>query len=676
MSSRGKTSWTARSLPLLVLLVLLPAGPAALSQQPTDPGSTAPARPSRDLLDSIREDLVNLRFERALAAIEALLGEPGMSEAERAEALVLRAQAHVAFGDLDAAEDDFREILRMRPGYQPEASLTPAKGMQRYRKVRAELVGQLRVTLEPADSRLSVDGRGVTPDVGGLVPVLSGEHVVRADRAGHDPVQQTVVVEAGQEQPLRLQLLPNARTVVLRTEPEGVEVFLDGISMGRTARPDEGVGAGQRAAEIVLENVPLGEHDFELKKECFRTERLRDSVTIDLLDRTPKVYKPVQMAPASSSLVLAGGPSSAQVFVGGEPVGRLPLEPLAVCPGERRVEVRVAGRRIWQETVSLEEAIERRVEIAPRPNAALVGAERWPAELADCGSRLSTTAGIVPPAGADLSSASGWAGVGLSEDTDLALAVVPAERRGAADRWYLFSPVLHQVTRLDAPPQPLPGTRWSRTLWGFLVVDSHVGGQGVVADVVADGPAAAAGLKAGDRIVTVGGREVAGAAEIRHTLAAASPERPLEIGWLTLAGESLSAELRGQSSPLLHVRSQELPDLMFRAAWAGVDALVSPGEAPAALSNLALIFGTLGQYEVAVDVWRRVRWDQRPGIGEGTRQYYLGRDLEALGREDEAVQAYRAAAASDATVLDDAGPRVAPAARDRLADLGVSLSAQ
>ena len=43
--------------------------------------------PARQLLDAIREDLVQLRFEKALAGIEALLAEPGMSESELAEAL-------------------------------------------------------------------------------------------------------------------------------------------------------------------------------------------------------------------------------------------------------------------------------------------------------------------------------------------------------------------------------------------------------------------------------------------------------------------------------------------------------------------------------------------------------------------------------------------------------------
>ena len=77
-------------------------------------------------------------------------------------------------------------------------------------------------------------------------------------------------------------------------------------------------------------------------------------------------------------------------------------------------------------------------------------------------------------------------------------------------------------------------------------------------------------------------------------------------------------------------------------------------------------------FELAVDIWRRVDWGARAGIGEGTKQYYLGRALEGEGREEDAVAAYRKAAASASTAFTDDGLRIALAARDRLADLGVS----
>jgi hypothetical protein len=92
--------------------------------------------------------------------------------------------------------------------------------------------------------------------------------------------------------------------------------------------------------------------------------------------------------------------------------------------------------------------------------------------------------------------------------------------------------------------------------------------------------------------------------------------------------------------------------------------------ADAGRANLALLYAENGLHGAAARAWRRVTWEERQGIGRGTAQYYLGRALERLGQEQEAVEAYRAAARSAGTAFNDEGPPVAPAARDRLADLG------
>ena len=92
---------------------------------------------SRAALDAIRDDLVGLEFEKALAAIESFLARPELDEVDRAEAVVLRVQAHVAFGDLSAAEQDYREILRMRPTYVPDARLITSCSPLLFAKVTA-----------------------------------------------------------------------------------------------------------------------------------------------------------------------------------------------------------------------------------------------------------------------------------------------------------------------------------------------------------------------------------------------------------------------------------------------------------------------------------------------------------------------------------------------------------
>jgi tetratricopeptide (TPR) repeat protein len=650
---------------LFVAVSMLPLG--AVLQDEAREGSAD----MRDLLDSVRDDLVEMRFDKALAAIEALLGQPGMTQAERGEALVLRAQAHAAFGDFDAVEEDYREILRIRPGYAPEGSLTPTKAMERYNKVKSQMIGRIQLTIDPADAQLFVDGESATPDPTGLLMLLAGTHTLRSERRGHDPLEVVVEVTADKETPVQLELIPNARTVVLRTEPDGVDVTLDGQLIGRTARAEETVGAGAPAAELVVEAVPLGEHVFELRKECFRAERLTDTLAVDLLDRSPKRYQTVRMVPSHSRVVLTGGPSGAEVLIDGSKVAGLPAESIESCPGSREIAVTLRGRVVWMETTDLREADEKTLAVEPRPNVVLVGTEEWSSSLAEFGSGFNIVGRLERPEQADLGAAESWTGLRMPPDVDLVFGVEPSTRQGAADHWYLYSPILREVIEIEAAPPVRERPVWSTVTWGFAVIDTTIGGAGRVVEVIPGGPAEDAGLATGDRVREVAGREVADSQQIRSTLAEVNPDRPIRIKWLTVDGEEREAEITGRVGPLLIPR-HERPDVaMVHAAWAELDSVLAPAQAPAAMANLGLLFAEFGHHELAEDIWRRVDWGNRTGVGEGTKQYYLGRAMEFAGRETEAIAAYKKAAASDSTAFTDDGPPIAPAALDRLADLGV-----
>jgi hypothetical protein len=644
----------------------------ALASAPLPAQEEAPAR---QLLDAIREDLVELRFEKALAGIEALLAEPGMTEAELAEALILRAQAHVAFGDLDGAEQDYREILRIRPGYVPDAGLTPEKAMVRYRKVRDELIGILRVDIRPRDARLAVDGREMTPGSDGLLPLLAGERRISAGGAGYDPSEQSILIEPGKESSIEIRLLPNARTVILRTEQEGVTIFVDGNPAGETALPDELTVAGQ-TAELRIENLPAGEHVYELRKECFREERFVDVLTIDLLESAPKSFRPIRMVPASATLSLEGGQEGAELFIDGAAIGRLPLEAVTVCPGTRRIEVRHGGRVVWQSSENIGESAAVRLNATPRPNAALVGAEDWPAALYSYAGQFSVEEGAELPPGVDLSSADGWAMLRLPEYSDLALGVVRATREGAQDSWYLYSPILRAVHRLDAAPKDAGRPAWRGSSWGLRLADSDIGGPAMVVDLLAGGPASAAGIAVGDRLIEIAGLPVASAAGALELLHDLQPGEAIGMRWRTAAGESKEGSVTALPSPLLRLDPRDPATAITRAAWAVVDGLCRSDDAPTAMANLALLFSAYGHHDLSADTWRRVHWGERAGVGEGTKQYYLATELELIGQEEQAVAAYRRAAASEATAFNDAGPRIGPAAEDRLADLGVAVNAR
>jgi len=650
----------------VVLLVSCAAGVALAQEQAVE--ERVPSE--RDLLDTIRGDLVELRFESALAAIEALLGKPGMAPEDVFEAWVLRVQAHVAFGDFDAAEEDYRRLLGMRPGYVPESSLTPRKAMDLFTKVRNTMVGRLVIELDPPDAVLMVGGERLIPDPEGLVALLAGDHLIRAEHSGHDPFEYRVVIEAGVEESVVIRLTPNARTVIISSDQADVAVWLDGQPVGVTAIPLDGPLGGD--AQLVLEDLPLGEHHFELSKACFRTERFDELLAVDLLDKTALVLGPFQMVVSKSTLMIGGSPSGIEISLDGQLIGTLPLDPYQTCPGSHHISAHFSGRTLWSTTTTIEAGSEVPIEVSARPNIVLIGVTDWPSGLISFGEMFNRLEWPQAPVDGELSTLAGWRQLKLPGDADLALAVVPASRQGARARWYLYSPILRVVHQLDRAPGTSGRPVWETPLRGLHSVDDLAGEVVLVAGTAAGSPAAALGLTPGDRIVSLNDAPVTSSAQLAALVIDAGAEDAKFI-WTGRDGTLMEAQLPSVSSPLLQASVDSLEQAILRAAWALVDAISSVDNAPAALSNLALLLSTAGQHDLAVDTWRRVQWAGRPGIGDGTTWYFMGRELESIGDEAAAIAAYRKAAASDATAGHDFGPTVRLAATDRLADLGVKL---
>ncbi|HKQ62961.1 MAG TPA: PEGA domain-containing protein, partial [Candidatus Polarisedimenticolaceae bacterium] len=429
--------------------IALAFGSVLLAQAP--PPGTAEQR-----LAAIREELGAARFEQALSAIDAALREPGLSETLRIDAVVLRSEAHAALGDLKATEQDYRAILRGRPGFTPEPSFTPRKALDLFTKLQAELVGTLRLALDPADAEVRVDGSRLAPSADGAWRLVLGEHRVQVAHVGFEPYEKTVLLERAREVALEVALVPNARTLIVRTDPDGVDVVLDGVRAGSTVR-----SPGSETAELAIEALPAGEHLIELSKPCYRDQRVREILSIDLLDRGPRLLDVARLQPAKALLTVSGGPAGASLEIDGSAAGRLPQDALEVCAGPRELVVRVAGRTVWRSVESVQQGGRQRVEVRPRPNAVLVGSEEWPPSLAALRAEFNTLAGRPLPGGVDLSAAAGWRAVPLPADADLVIAVVPAGHASRSDRVLLYSPALGAVAPVENPAELTGRPRWS-----------------------------------------------------------------------------------------------------------------------------------------------------------------------------------------------------------------------
>lgn len=641
-------------------------------------GEAAPTPPNEPaaMLAAAEAELAALRIDAALARVEALLSRQDLDDERRVEALVIRAKAHAADNKLAATEEDYRNILTLRPDWTPTQELAAPKLVQRFEKVRAATVGSVQVKVKPVDATVFVDDRPRTVAPDGTLRVLAGDRRFRIERRGFDPAEAMGKVEPGGTFDLAADLVPNSRPTRIVTDVPGVEVRLGDRLLGVTARSAEGDEplGGAEEAELVVEEMPLGPRTLLLSKPCFRPRTLPVSMSADLLDRTPVRVEAPPMEPSRGTVRFVGGSAAARLVIDGEDLGAVPAEATTLCAGPRRVEVRAGGRSVFAASIEVSEDAERIVPIVATPSLALVGTEDRPPALASVAASMTVRATLPLPRGADLRRPEGWDAVSLPADVDLAAAVVPAADPADPPTLLLMSPILRTVERLTVPLESGARPVWRVPWFGLRVADD--GAVVRVVEVVPGSPAAAAGIAAGDVLSAIDGRSVGRSRDARAALAAAGLDVPSPLTVVSPGAAPRVVPVVPAASPYLDPgRAQAGADAVL-AAFAAVDALASDKDASSASANLALALARAGRYERAAEVWSRVVWPERPGIGPGTAAYHRGVALSRLGqeRETEAREALVKARGSAATTRDDGGPAVAPAAADHLADLGVGPS--
>lgn len=615
-------------------------------------------------LSTIRDQLIALDIEKAQAVLSVILDRSDLREATRVEALDLRAQAHVSSDDLDAAEKDYRAILELRADYAPGREVTSKTAMDRFFKLQASMIGTVRLDVDPKDATVTVDGRAVSLSTGGVFSLVSGGRKLRFMRKGFDTQDLDIQAVARQETLLNVRLVPNARSLVVRTDIDGVAVRLDGIDAGVTTRGGEFGSDASVPAALVIENVAIGEHDLRLSKPCFATESLQENVSVDLVDRSRKLLRVVAMRPARTRVIATGAVYEGELRVDDERMGSLPLTSFAMCPGRRKLEIIASGRVVWSAEVAAEES-DLTLDLTPRPSAVLVGVS-WPKSWTAAAEAWSLRGSVDPPTEADLTTREGWGAVSLPPGTDLAVAMIAGAGIAGAERTMLYSPALHEVEDRSSPPSP-SAPRWNVATLGASIVDSREGSI-VLASITTSGPAARAGLLPGDRLVAVGGRVVASAALAQDAIAASGIGLALALDIAPPSGPVRTVEcVTAPESRLVPISAEDTSRVVL-AAWASVEAAAGRSNAAQALATLAILFEGSGRAASALEAWRGVR-----AIGGGAlaarASYALGAGLQADGKRAEAIDAF-GQARTEASRNGDAA--LAAAASDRLADLGVA----
>ncbi len=211
-----------------------------------------------------------------------------------------------------------------------------------------------------------------------------------------------------------------------------------------------------------------------------------------------------------------------------------------------------------------------------------------------------------------------------------------------------------------------------RPWFGALLIDSDAANGPVIAEVVADSPAAAAGVRLGERVVAVFNRNVTSALEVEQQLDLA-PGASVSITLENSSGRRVVDFQLGTSPAVVPLDD---PDQIYATVSAALSrARLEGQDVPGWLLDLnqAAVFLQGSAWEEAVRVLRGVQAPRGAGLGQAAVDYWLAIALRAASPayQDQARQALeRAAASPGGRLFHNDGPLVAPRARARLLELG------
>lgn len=186
---------------------------------------------------------------------------------------------------------------------------------------------QPRVSLlsQPAGATVIIDGvdRGVTPIT--LFDLTPGRHHIKYRLAGYAERDRFINMDEGPFIERNVVLAEEKGLLLLKTDPEGCDISINGVSMGKTPRP---------ITTLASKDV----YQVKLRKAGF----LDHSIAIKFDGRKPLVREET-MIPASGRLDIMSEPSGAEVMVNGVVRGTTPVKVDNVPKGRASVKFTLNG---------------------------------------------------------------------------------------------------------------------------------------------------------------------------------------------------------------------------------------------------------------------------------------------------------------------------------------------
>jgi hypothetical protein len=711
-------------LPLRTLSVALLLCATTLSSKAWAQAEVAEAQVQ---LAEARRHFDALEYEQAVPALDraiALLSTrptPGTRQM-LAGAYEIRARARFGLRDQAGARSDFVSLLRVDASYALAAQVSP-QVVALFDETRRATVTTIKLTVTPPNAEVMLDGAPIKTSTGS-VPVLIGEHTLSGRRVGFRPANQTF--SAGMEgTAVALTLERDSAVVTVITSPADSEVFIDGVSQGRT-RPGppgpeysdvvakSGLPMASLSAALVIADITHGTHRVEVRRPCYSTA----SRTLDVTQLGDFVLEPMKLDSAMASLVARSTMAGTTVYVDGQQRGAAP-HTMDVCEGEHTVDLRSAAGR-YSRRIDVRPGQNIEVTGTPKPAFALVStsgtsslntdvraaierafepvqslavfappnervdqvlrAEKLPREwLAfdankrPLGASSEINAATRKEASTRLSRAFESQGVGsvaIPSAANPSRVVVSLLGAGSGDPDVIELSLDRPDTIATAVAQLNRTLSFAQPSIGLSMIDVADLPGPVVLSVDAKGPASQAGVQPGDILLKANNQDIANASALMVLLNGRAANDQVTLELRDKAGAAKKADVKVLMTP----RVIGMGDQTLLANRIVVDLRNRLASSPNATEesvirlNLAAALIRLESWSDAQAELQRVQLPDGPGVGRGTVQFLLGICADKLGSRADAETALKAAAQSD-NLLTENGPPVRELAEAKLAEL-------
>lgn len=197
--------WTQALLLLACLAALVPATPAAAQRR---------AQSAKQEPKSSENPAYRAAIDEALSEFDRGNWDEALALFRRAHAIEPNARTLRGIGfclfEIRQYVAATRHLEQAMADTRSPLSPAQRSSTQQVLDRAAAFVAHVSVTLSPVDARLLVDGQEVPADASGALQLDPGEHELSASAPGHSPRVLRVSVQSGRNDPIQLELTPDA----------------------------------------------------------------------------------------------------------------------------------------------------------------------------------------------------------------------------------------------------------------------------------------------------------------------------------------------------------------------------------------------------------------------------------------------------------------------------------